>query len=887
MALQGGTRVGPYEIVALLGSGGSGEVYRARDRRIGREVAIKILSSAAPGEARTRRFEQEARAAGRLSHRGVLAVYDVGEHEGRPYVVSELLTGATLRERLRSGKVAVREAIDVAAQVAHALAAAHDAGIIHRDLKPENLFVQVDGVVKILDFGIAKLGPEPGAEPPPEPGSATVSLATGSGVVLGTAGYMAPEQVLGERVDARADLFALGAILYELLSGTPAFGGGHAVERMHAVLKESPPPREPAPDEPPGLATLLARCLAKDPRERPASARELALELTLLLERPDAPTAPAPQRRRRSGVGRVGGVALLAVPLALLAFALGTRWPRPGEPPREPASAAAQGSTSPPRQDAPPVGSASPRAGVPGYRQLTFGNGAVHSARFTPDGRGVVYGAAWADRPVEVFTTRVESASSQPLGLVDADVLAVSQAGEMAVARARRFLWWPVEGTLARVPLVGGTPRDLYEDVQDADYGADGETLALVRRSGSKFRIEYPAGKTLYETDGWVSRIRFAPDGRQLAFFDHPYPGDDMGDVAVLDLEGNKTTLSAGWMSERGLAWSPAGDEVWFTAAGPDSGSALHAVTLAGSPRVVLRGPGTLVLQDVARDGRVLMSFENRRAVAVVRGAGDAAERDVSTGDLSVVSAVARDGASVLLSEQSVSGGRGYDILLWRRGEAAPLRLGPGLAADLAPDAERTLAMPYGADDHALVVPHGSGEPTTVSEPGLRYERVRFFPDGARILVLGRRGVGGALRWYAQPVAGGPATPLTPEGAWQSQGFVSPDGRTLACGDDAAFWLYPIGAGPGHRAAARTSADELAGWSEDGRVVVYRRGERPARVDRIDVGTGKRSRWKDLAPADPAGFVEVSRLLLGPDGRSYGYTYLRQLSSLYLVDGLR
>ncbi|MCC6523294.1 MAG: protein kinase [Polyangiaceae bacterium] len=882
MRLQSGMRVGPYEIGALLGAGGSGEVYRARDRRIGREVALKILASATVGEARTRRFEQEARAAGRLSHRGVLAVYDVGEHEGRPYVVSELLTGTTLRERLRSGKLAPAEAIGVALQVAQALSAAHDAGIIHRDLKPENLFVELDGGVKILDFGIAKLGPEPGELRPPDPGSPTVSLATGSGVVLGTAGYMAPEQVLGERVDARADLFALGAILYEMLAGTPAFGGGHAVERMHAVLKESPPPREPEPGEPPGLATLLARCLAKDPADRPASARELALELSRLLERPDASTAPEPLRRRRSGAGRVGGVALLAVPLALLAFALGTRWPRPGEPPRE--SAAAPAAADP---TAAPVGSAPPLAGVPGYRQLTFGNGAVHSARFTPDGRGVVYGAAWGDRPVEVFTTRVESATSQPLGFVDADVVAVSQAGELAVARARRFLWWPVEGTLARAPLVGGTPRDLYDDVQDADYGADGETLALVRRSGSKFRVEYPAGKTLYETDGWVSRIRFAPDGRHLAFFDHPYPGDDMGDVAVLDLEGKKTTLAAGWMSERGLAWSAAGDEVWFTAAGPDAASALYAVTLAGRARVVLRGPGTLVLQDVARDGRALLSFETRRAVAVVRGAGDAAERDVSTGDLSVVSAVARDGQSVLLSEQSVSGARGYDMLLWRRGEHAPLRLGAGVAADLAPDAARTLAVPYGVDDRVLVVPHGTGDATTVSEPGLRYERVRFFPDGERILVLGRRGVGGALRWYAQPVAGGPATALTPEGAWQSQGFVSPDGRSLVCGDDAALWLYPTGGGAGRRVAARASADELAGWSEDGRVVVYRRGERPARVDLVDIGTGKRSRWKDLAPADPAGFVEVSRLLLGPDGRSYGYTYLRQLSSLYLVDGLR
>src|SRR5215468_8278578 len=240
MALAPGSRLGPYEILASLGAGGMGEVYRAKDPRLGRDVAIKVLPASFSADAdRLRRFEQEARAAGLLNHPNITAVYDIGTHEEAPYVVQELLEGDTLRSLLSGGRLSPRKAIDYSLQIAHGLSAAHEKGIVHRDLKPENLFVTKDGRVKILDFGLAKLTHQ-------EEGSQATNLppataGTEPGVVLGTLGYMSPEQVRGRQADARSDIFAFGAILYEMLAAKRAFHGDSAAETMSAILKEDPP----------------------------------------------------------------------------------------------------------------------------------------------------------------------------------------------------------------------------------------------------------------------------------------------------------------------------------------------------------------------------------------------------------------------------------------------------------------------------------------------------------------------------------------------------------------------------------------------------------------------------------------------------------------------
>ena len=280
MSLSANTRLGPYEIVGPLGAGGMGEVYRARDPRLGREVAIKILPTAFSADVdRLRRFEQEARAAAALNHPNILAVYDIGTEAGTTFVVSELLEGKTLREALRQGALPVRKTTAYAVQIAQGLAAAHEKGIVHRDLKPENLFITPDGRVKILDFGLAKLT-EPFREDAGVSNLATTPGSTSPGMIVGTVGYMAPEQIQGLQVDPRTDLFALGCVLYEMLSGARAFSGRTGVDAMSAILNNDPADLTAGPDGiPAGLDRIVRHCLEKDPAQRFHSARDVAFAL--------------------------------------------------------------------------------------------------------------------------------------------------------------------------------------------------------------------------------------------------------------------------------------------------------------------------------------------------------------------------------------------------------------------------------------------------------------------------------------------------------------------------------------------------------------------------------------------------------------------------------
>ncbi|MGE5413152.1 MAG: serine/threonine-protein kinase, partial [Syntrophomonadaceae bacterium] len=297
MTLAAGSRLGPYEILSAIGAGGMGEVYRAKDPRLGREVAIKVLPASFSQDAdRLRRFEQEAKAAGILNHPNITAVYDIGTNQGdgAPFVVQELLEGETLRSELSGGRLPPRKAIDYSIQIAHGLAAAHEKGIVHRDLKPENLFVTKDGRVKVLDFGLAKLTQIDGSG-----STSRLPTATEPGIVMGTLGYMSPEQVKGESADGRSDIFALGAILYEMLSGRRAFEGGSTGEAMAAILKEDPPDLSQSNrNVSPGLERLVRHCLEKNPECRFQSARDLAYDLeTLTTASAPAVAAGSPGKR--------------------------------------------------------------------------------------------------------------------------------------------------------------------------------------------------------------------------------------------------------------------------------------------------------------------------------------------------------------------------------------------------------------------------------------------------------------------------------------------------------------------------------------------------------------------------------------------------------------
>src|SRR5262245_19535436 len=600
MTLAAGSRLGPYEILAPLGAGGMGEAYRPLDTRLSREVALKVLP---PGRStdpeRLARFDQEARAASALNHPNIVAVYDVGRSDSTSFIAMELVEGRTVRELVASGALPVKRALSIAAQTADGLAKAHGAGIVHRDLKPENLMVSSDGFVKILDFGLAKLVED-------KPGGGTEALTaagpqTASGVVVGTVSYMSPEQASAAPLDFRSDQFTLGAILYEMLTGRRAFGRANAVDTLSAILHEEPEPVGSLRLETPtALRWVVERCLAKEPDERYASTRDLARDLAMLRDRlsESGGSEPATVRRRKARpLLRLAAVLAAAAFVGLTGLLVG-------------------------RQQ---------KAPLPSFRRLTFRQGTIRNARFSPDGQTVVYGAAWGGQPIEIFTVRPGTPVSRPLGVTDANVLAVSSSGELALQlRSRNSGYIPGSGVLARMPLEGGAaPREVLEDVTWADWSPDGSSLAVVRDTGARRRLEYPVGKVLYETTGSISHPRVSPDGTRVAFIDHQVVFDDGGSIGLVGPEGRQT-LGGTWASAWGLAWAPGGKEIWFSAAKVGVQRDLRAMSLSGKERTITRLMTTLHLHDIARDGRVLLARDSIRFSIRTLPPGAKEERELS-----------------------------------------------------------------------------------------------------------------------------------------------------------------------------------------------------------------------------------------------------------------
>ena len=636
MNLAPGSRLGPYEIATLLGAGGMGEVYRARDPRLGRDVAVKVLPpSFSADPERLHRFELEARATAALNDPNIVAIYDVGTADGRPYVVTELLDGETLRGALAAGPLPLRKALAYAQQIARGLAAAHRRGIVHRDLKPENVFVTADGLVKILDFGLAKL-----SEAADHRRSAVST--TAPGMVLGTVGYMSPEQAKGELADHRSDIFSFGAVLYEMLSGQRAFQGNSPVETLSAILKEQPPDLTlVVPGLSPGLARIVDRCLEKNRDDRFQSAADLRFALEAIS---GVSTPAAVEARPRRFRWRWAAAAVALAIAAGGAFVLGARRPRDSQPQ---------------------------------FHQLTFRRGAVQGARFTGDGQTIVYGAAWEGGPTELFSTRPDAPEARPLQMTNIGIFAMSSKGEMAVVLGPRG-FGRVEGTLARAPLAGGLPRQLADSVLAADWSRDGSELAIVRSGNGKDVLEYPIGKTLYDpSPGHITHIRVSPSGDAVAVISHPVSGDTAGDIVLVTMDGQARTLSSGWNSVLGLAWAPGGDEIWFTGTRSGAAQAIHAVTRAGEERLLLSAPATLTLHDVAADGRVLVSRDAWGAGVLVRAPGSASERDLSWLDGSTAWDLSADGATMVLEESWEGGGTARSIYLRtdrRRAGGAPRR---------------------------------------------------------------------------------------------------------------------------------------------------------------------------------------------------------------------
>jgi serine/threonine protein kinase/WD40 repeat protein len=857
VSLAQGSRLGPYEIVSSLGAGGMGEVFRARDTRLGREVAIKVLPrELATDPDRLARFEREARAVAALSHPNILAIHDFGAEGEIVYAVLELLDGETLRAKLKASALPLRKVLDYGAQLANGLAAAHDKDIVHRDLKPENIMITPDGRVKVLDFGLARS--DAGAEISE---GATKTHATEAGMVMGTLGYMSPEQAKGKRADRRSDVFALGCVLYEMVTGKRAFPGDSQAESLSAILRDDPPAMHLSGRQVPAvLQSVVSRCLEKDPDQRFQSARDLAFTLqAVTIEGSAISGLLPPVHRIRLPSLRSVATLLMLVLIAVLAFMFAGR--RTSSTPR--------------------------------VRQMTFDRGTVRAARFTPDLTSIVYSAAWEGRAIRTFMTRTDSESreSTDLALPDAGLLAVSEKGQMALAVDQKYEAWLAEGKLAEVELLGKNPRPLLDSVREADWIPGSAELCVVRRVAGRDRVEFPLGHVVHESKGYVSHARVSPDGARVAFLDHARYGDNRGRVSVASRDGKVSFLGHEWISSEGLDWSADGKEIWFTAVMPGEPSSLRAVSASGGEaRLVWQTPQHLVLMDVAPDGRVLLASGSVSSFIASKAPLETRERDLAWLGWSDLYDVSRDGKSLLvtafeLSDEYTSFARGTD-------GAAALRLGPGLSLAFSPDGQKALAMSPKDPSRLSLLSAGAAEAHALSGPP-GAESALFTPDARAILVQAREGEkrsvhlvdvgkGTAARLFE---IDGPMAPSRRGAPWA----ISPDGGRIAIQDlSGSIRVWSMAGLPEAKPLLALSPNEsLLRWDTTETFLIGSLDRHTGYVDRVAVGGGRRSRLHDIQMLDEAGVLFNPFLTASQDGRAYAYSSSRFLNSLYLVTGLK
>jgi len=856
MSLSPGTTIGPYEVVAKLGEGGMGEVYRARDTRLGRAVAIKVLpASVAADVERRQRFEREAQIVATLSHPNVLTLFDYGVADGRAYAVTELLEGETLRERLRGGAIPSRKAIEYAVQIARGLSAAHDKSLVHRDLKPDNIFLLADGRLKILDFGLARQstgGDGAGAE--------TVAALTDPGIVMGTVGYMAPEQVRGGAVDARTDLFAFGVVLYEMLTGRRAFQRETAAETMTAILREEPPALgESRADLGPALDRIVEHCLEKNPVERFQTARDVAFALENLSgSGPVASTRQAAVNVAvRPASRRVAGIAVAAVALASVAFALG-RWLAP--------------------EGAAPTTS---------FRVVTHQPQTIFNARYMPDGQTVVMSSAAEGVTPSLSIVRPGSSQQQPFGPASTHLLAVSAAGELAVLTEATHVSERVfTGTLSRMTL-DGAPRSMLQNVREADWGPD-NSLAIIRDVGGRDLLEYPIGTKLIESGGYLSDLRISPDGSAVAFLRHQARFDDRGFVEVVDRQGAVRRLTEELIGLQGLAWTPDGSRLLFS--GSLSTEAFpylpKVVSAAGGPiSPAWPSPGNMFVQDVARNGGVLATREDHAARIGAKAPGQAQERDLTWIGSSWAPFLSQDGRLVLFTEGATASVRDNYALLLRPTDGRPAsEIGEGHAQGLSPDGRWAAAL-LPSTQRMIVYPLGAGAPIQLERGEIREYQlfsVQWFPDSRHLLIKASSGD----RWdfYRQSIEGG-APERVPALHGLEHALLNRNGdAVLGRTADGEWHSLPLSGGSPQIVPGLSRGDLPFGWSRDGRSVFAQRGE--GRFERVDLATGRTLQSFTFGPSNRTGVNFMHSTSVINDGEGYAYSYYQRLSRAFRVDGV-